>query len=30
LRGLDQQLANLLRRMRIKAADGALIHLQEI
>ena len=30
LRGLDQQLGNLLRRMRVKAPDGALIHIQEI
>jgi DNA-binding MarR family transcriptional regulator len=30
LRGLDQQLSNLLRRMRVKAVDGALIHIQEM
>ena len=30
LRGLDQQLGNLLRRMRVKAVDGAMIHMQEM
>jgi len=30
LRGLDQQLGNLLRKMRIKAADGAMLQLQEM
>jgi DNA-binding MarR family transcriptional regulator len=30
LRGLDQQLANLLRRMRVKASDGAMIQIHEI
>lgn len=30
LRGLDQQLGNLLRRMRVKAPSGAMIHIQEM
>jgi len=30
LRGLDQQLTNLLRRMRVQAPDGAMLRIQEI
>jgi DNA-binding MarR family transcriptional regulator len=30
LRGLDQQLGNLLRRMRVKAPNGAMMHIQEL
>jgi DNA-binding MarR family transcriptional regulator len=30
LRGLDQQLGNLLRRMRVKAPNGSMMHIQEI
>ena len=30
LRGLDQQLANLLRRMRVHATAGGMLRIQEI